>query len=95
MPFVFVLPGPLKEFAGGRGEVRVEGTAASVGEALSLLWRACPGARDRVLTELGDVRPHVNVFVDGANIRHAGGLTAPVTADAEIIIVPAVSGGRR
>ena len=48
-----------------------------------------------MLTELGDLRPHVNVFVDGASIRHAGGLTAPVSADAEIIIIPAVSGGRR
>jgi sulfur-carrier protein len=94
MPFVFVLPGPLREFAGGREEVRVEGTAASVGQALSLLWHVCPGARDRVLTELGEVRPHVNVFVDGANIRYAGGLTAPVNANAEIIIIPAVSGGR-
>jgi molybdopterin converting factor small subunit len=45
------------------------------------------------MTERGDLRPHINVFVDGENIRFAGGLDAPVGADAEIIILPAVSGG--
>jgi carbonic anhydrase len=37
----------------------------------------------------------VNIFVDGENIRYAGGLAAPVRDNAEIIIVPAVSGGGR
>jgi DNA-3-methyladenine glycosylase I len=93
--FLFVLPGPLREFASNRAEVRIEGNASSVADALRLLWKACPGARDRVLTERGDLRPHINIFVDGANIRDAGGLHAPVHADAEIIIVPAVSGGAK
>ena len=95
MPFVFVVPGPLREFSGNRGEVRVPGHAASVGEALALLWQECPGARDRILTERGQVRPHVNIFVDGENVRYAGGLAAPVRDHAEIVIVPAVSGGNR
>ena len=93
MAYLFVIPGPLREFSGGRAEVRLDGAASRAGEALALLWQACPGARDRVLTELGELRPHVNVFVDGENIRHAGGLDAPVRPEAEIIIVPAVSGG--
>jgi molybdopterin converting factor small subunit len=63
------------------------------GEALALLGRVWPGARDRVLNELGEVRTHINVFVDGENIRRGGGLDAPVRGDSEIIILPAVSGG--
>ena len=93
MPFVFVIPGPLREFSGNRDEVRVDGVASTVSEALALLWRECPGARDRVLTERGEVRPHVNIFVDGENVRRAGGLSMPVRDGGEIIIVPAVSGG--
>lgn len=93
MPLVFVMPGALREFAGGRGEVRVEGSARTAREALALLWAECPGARDRVLTERGDVRTHINVFVDGESIRRHGGLEAPVRDGAEIIILPAVSGG--
>jgi molybdopterin converting factor small subunit len=49
--------------------------------------------RDRVITELGEVRPHVNIFVDGESIRDTGGLAAPVRDGAEIFILPAVSGG--
>jgi DNA-3-methyladenine glycosylase I len=90
---VFAIPGPLREFASNRSEVRLDRSAPTVGEALSLLFAECPGARDRVLTERGELRPHVNIFVDGSNIRHAGGLLAPVQANAEIVIVPAVSGG--
>jgi DNA-3-methyladenine glycosylase I len=93
MPFVFVIPGPLLEFTRQRAEVRLEGSAATAGEALTLLWNECPGTRDRMLAETGELRPHVNVFVDGENIRPAGGLAAPVPPNAEIVIVPAVSGG--
>lgn len=95
MPFVFVIPGPLRELAGNRAEARIEGQATSIADALSLLWREHPALRDRVLTERGQVRPHVNIFVDGENIRQADGLKAPVRPGAEIIIVPAVSGGMK
>jgi molybdopterin converting factor small subunit len=93
MAITFMIPGPLRELAGDRGEVTVEGAASTVGEALSLLWSACPAVRDRVITELGEVRPHVNVFVDSQNIRDSGGLDAPVRDGSEIYILPAVSGG--
>jgi len=93
MAFVFLIPGPLRELAGDRGEVRLDGAARSVDEALSLLWARWPAVRDRVLTERREVRPHVNIFVDGESIRDAGGLGAPVRDGAEICILPAVSGG--
>ena len=93
MSLNFVIPGPLRELAGNRSDVRAEGGAQSVSDALALLWRECPGVRDRVVTELGELRPHVNIFVDGENIRYAGGLAAPVRDGAEIVILPALSGG--
>lgn len=93
MALVFVIPGQLRELAAHHEEVRVEGRAATVSDALALLWEQCPGVRDRVISELGAVRAHVNIFVDGENIRYAGGLRAPIRDGAEIIILPAVSGG--
>ena len=93
MSLLFVLPGPLRELASNRGEVRIDGDASSVSDALGLLWKQCPGVRDRVITELGEVRPHVNIFVDGESIRDVAGLTTPVRDGAEIYILPAVSGG--
>ena len=93
MSYVFFIPGPLRELAGNRGQVKVDGRAESVSDALSLLWDRCPGVRDRVITEVGDVRPHVNIFVDGESIRDAEGLETRIRDGAEIYILPAVSGG--
>ena len=93
MPFVFVIPGALRELAGNRAELRVDGRAGSVGEALALLWTACPALRDRIVTERGEIRPHISVFVNGEDMRFLGGLGAPVPDGAEIYLLPALSGG--
>ena len=93
MPIVFMIPGPLRELAGNRSEVRVDQPPGPLSAALARLWAECPGVRDRVITEQGRVRPHINIFVDGENIRDAGGLETPVGPDSEVFILPAVSGG--
>ena len=93
MSVVFVIPGALREFAGNRGEIRLDGAPGSLSDALSLLWAECPAVRDRVITERGELRPHINIFVDGENARYAGGLSAPVRDGTEIVLMPAISGG--
>ena len=93
MSLRFVIPGPLRELAANRSDVRVGGSAGTVKDALGLLWAEHPGLRDRVLTDRGEVRPHVNVFLDGESIRDLRGLATPVPDGAEIVILPAVSGG--
>ena len=93
MALTFVLPGPLRELAVNRGEVRIDGAAGSVSDALSLLWNECPALRDRVVTERGELRPHINIFVDGESIRYSGGFGTAVRDGAEIFILPALSGG--
>ena len=89
----FLIPGYLREFTGGQSRVELMDAAATAGEALERLWALHPGVRDRVVTEQGEVRPHVNVFVGKESIRFTGGLATPVADGAEIWIVPAVSGG--
>jgi molybdopterin converting factor small subunit len=93
MSIVFRIPSPLRNLAGDRDEVRVAGAPRTLSEALSLLWAECPAVRDRVLTERGEVRQHINVFVDGESIRDTGGLGTAVSDGAEIFILPALSGG--
>ncbi len=93
MAVTFVIPGALREHAGNRQEVRLEGAEGPLSSALARLWAECPGIRDRVITERGEVRPHVNIFVDGESIKDLDGLRTPVRKDAEIVILPAVSGG--
>lgn len=89
----FQISGYLTEFTGGRAEIKIDRDATSVGEALSHLWNIHVGLRDRVLTEQGEVRPHVNVFVNSEVVRRDRVLQVPVEGDTEICIMPAVSGG--
>jgi MoaD family protein len=91
MRVTFILPGPLHPVAGGH-EVTVE-APPRVGDALAALWAAHPALRDRVMTEEGRLRPHVNVFVGRESVRYTGGLDTPLSEGAEIAILPAVSGG--
>jgi molybdopterin converting factor small subunit len=93
MALNFVISGPLRELAGNRSEVRIERSAGSLADALSLLWAECPAFRDRVVTELGELRPHLNIFVDGENIRFLNGFRTAVRDGSEIVILPALSGG--
>jgi len=93
MALTFLISGPLRELAGNRGEVRVDAHASSLGDALELLWNEWPAFRDRVVTEVGELRPHLNVFVDGDDIRYSGGFATAIRDGAEIVILPAVSGG--
>lgn len=93
MPVSFLIPGPLRPFTDGKSRVDLPTTPADVRAALEELARIHPGVRDRVLTDHGEVRQHVNVFVGTEAIRHTGGLATAVPDGAEISIVPAVSGG--
>jgi len=49
--------------------------------------------QDRVSTEQGQIRQHINIFIGNEDIRFTGGLASSVPADSEIWIVPAITGG--
>jgi molybdopterin synthase sulfur carrier subunit len=85
--------GYLTSFTNGNANVILEHAPSSVGEALGMLYKKHPGLRDRIITEQGQLRPHVNVFVGETNVRNAAGFETPLTADSEMCILPAVSGG--
>jgi molybdopterin converting factor small subunit len=93
MPVRFYLASYLRPFAGGHAEVWIPSAPATVAAALEELGKIHPGIRDRVLTERGELRLHVNVFVGPESVRFAAGLQTAVPADCEISILPAVSGG--
>jgi len=89
----FQISGHLTEFTDGRVEIEVDGSYSTVGEALDRLWNEHVGLRDRVLNELGEVRPHVNVFVNSQTVLRDQVLQTEIVGDAEVCIMPAVSGG--
>lgn len=87
------LPGPLHDAAGGRARVSLHAPPPTVGAALDALFALHPALRDRIVTEQGQVRPHVNLFVGRLSIRRTGGLGTPLCDGAVVAIIPAVSGG--
>jgi molybdopterin converting factor small subunit len=94
MQVLFKIPGPLREYTENRGAVCVEvETGANLLHALQVLFVVYPGLRDRVLTETGETRRHVNIFVANENVRYTGGLATAIPAGVEVSIVPAISGG--
>ena len=93
MSATVVLPGALRDLAQGRSRLELGGAVATVREALGRLRERAPAVYDRVVTETGAVREHVNVFVGTENIRWVEGLETPVPEGAEVVILPAVSGG--
>ena len=88
-----VLPGPLRELVGGSAVVELAATPATVGEALGQLRAGHPAVYERLVTERGEVRPHVNVFVGTEDIRWSGGLETPVREGSELVVLQSVSGG--
>jgi molybdopterin synthase sulfur carrier subunit len=81
------IPAPLRRFAGDAGVVPLEAT--DVGDAV----RQLEGVRERVLDERGELRRHVNVFVNGESVKFLDGLATPLKDGEEVAIIPAVSGG--
>ena len=90
------LPSALRRWAGDNEIVELRlplDMRMTVGEAIVMLGRDYPGIRQRVLDDQNNIRRHVNVFVDGENVRFANGGATQVTNDSEVRIYPAISGG--
>lgn len=66
---------------------------ATLGAALESYFAAHRDARGYVLDDRGHLRQHMAAFIDGRQIEDRAGLSDPVTTDAVIDIVQALSGG--
>jgi molybdopterin converting factor small subunit len=81
-----VLPNLLATEAGGRKRFDAEGE--TVADAL----RALPVA-NLLFDERGTLRPLVNVYVDGVDMREGAGLETSLAGTREVRVVAAVAGG--
>jgi hypothetical protein len=67
--------------------------AATVREALDLVFADRPKARGYILDDAGALRHHVVVFVDGTAVADRRTLSDPVRESSEIYVMQALSGG--
>jgi MoaD family protein len=84
------IPAQLRATTNGESELTVDGS--TVGEALDAVYAQHGDLRDRI-SESGELRRFVNVYVSGEDIRFQDGLETPVTDGDEVTILPAVAGG--
>jgi molybdopterin converting factor small subunit len=83
---VVLVPSLVAAQAGGKKRFEVE--AQTVRDALCGL-----PVSDLLLDERGELRPLVNVYVDGVDARQSDGLDTKLGATAEVRVIAAIAGG--
>ena len=81
------LRAPLSELAGGKRELELGG--ATVADLLRALEHEHPDIKGWILDEQGEIREHINVFVN----KECGRKATPLRPDDRVHIIPAISGG--
>lgn len=84
------IPTQLRDATGGAATAEADGE--TVGEVLDSLYGRFGELRERI-TEDGDLRRFVNVYVGGEDVRFLDGLDTGVADGDEVTILPAVAGG--
>jgi sulfur-carrier protein len=84
------VPPVLRAEAGGAREVEASGE--TIRELLEDLSARVPALGEKVY-DGDEIRPYVNVYVDGEDVRTRDGLDTPVRDNATIVLLPAMAGG--
>ena len=82
------VPSALLSYTGRQSEVDAAGSTLT--EVLYDLDRRYPGLRFRIIDEQDNVRPHINIFVNGERVRV---LDTSLTDGDDIAIMMSLSGG--
>lgn len=91
------LPAPLQAMVGAPPEVALAlADGADLAVALDALRSSpapLPLVESKIRDETGELRQHVNVFVDGVDVRRGAGTGTVLRDGATVIVLSAVSGG--
>jgi molybdopterin synthase sulfur carrier subunit len=91
MPVRIEIPAPLRELTNGKVEIPT--TGSTVKEALANLVAEYPGLKSKLFDDKGNVRQHINVFVNDEDIRYLDELDTKLTDGVLVALIPAVAGG--
>lgn len=86
------IPTPMRAATGGAASVSAEGE--TVKAVLADLIKHFPEMGTKLFDAQGELRHHVNVFVNDEDIRYLDELETPVSAGNTVVaLIPAVAGG--
>ena len=85
------IPTPLRRLTNQESTVQADGSDLSA--VIDSLDTSYPGIKARLCDDNGELRPFVNIFVNGEDVRYLDGLNSAISDGDELSIVPAVAGG--
>lgn len=85
------IPTPLRKLSGDRDELNI--SASNVSEMIEELEKECPGIKDRICDENGEVRRFINLYVNNEDIRFLDGKDTKLEDSDSVSIIPAIAGG--
>ena len=92
MPVTVRLPGALRDAAGG--ETKLTARGETLRDVIADIDRRHPGFASRVLDDAGALRSYVNIYIGDEDARSRGGSGASVPDGSEVMVIPAMAGGR-
>ena len=94
MPVTFLIPGPLRSFAGGKSHIVIEQSPTTLADALEALWKRCPGDSRPCGNRAGSNPASTSTYSSATKMSATRGVfRRPIPDGAEISIIPAISGG--
>jgi len=91
MPVSIKFASPFRRHTGGAESI--SSNVASLPELFAELEQRFPGLTKHLVTESGDPRPFLNIYVNDEDIRFLGGKTYRFADQDEILLLPSVAGG--
>ena len=88
-----IIPTPLRKFTGNQASIEVD--AVDIRESINALTNLYPDLKKQLLTDAGEIRQFVRIFLGDEDIKVLNRERTPVTEDAVISIIPAIAGGSK
>lgn len=87
------IPYPLRAYVEGQLEFEATTPAQSVGELLQQLTNLYPRIKPHLLSDNGQLRKFILLYLNDEDIRYKGGLDAALHENTIVKIIPAIAGG--
>jgi sulfur-carrier protein len=87
------IPTPLRRHTNGLSTVEVNGGAVNVRGTLDTLTAQYPTIGERLFDAQGQVKSHINIFLNNEDIRFLNGLETNVKDGDTVVLLPALAGG--
>lgn len=87
------IPTILRAYVKDQSTVEITPEVATLKGVLDALEAMAPGILQRVISDTGELRRFVNLYVNDDDVRFLDGLNTPTPDGAQVSIVPAVAGG--